>query len=69
MTIVTRTHSELMISRIRGLLSLADLGYKEDVIQLDERINDVFGYIKNALKSPDHDLFKGKHQCHPITLG
>jgi len=49
---------ELMISRIRGLLSLADLGYKEDVIQLDERINDVYGYIKNALRSPEHDLFK-----------
>lgn len=58
-----------MISRIRGLLSLSDLGYEEDVIQIDERINDVFGYIKNALRSPDHDLFKGKFKCHSVTLG
>jgi len=49
---------ELMMSRIRGLLALNQLGYSPEELFIDDQIKDMYQDLKNAMKNPSHDLFK-----------
>ncbi|KAL7532352.1 hypothetical protein ACHAXR_004576 [Thalassiosira sp. AJA248-18] len=49
---------ELMMSRIRGLLSLAELGYSTDELYIEDQITDLYRDLNNAMKNPGHELFK-----------
>ena len=49
---------DLMMSRVRGLLALAKIGYSVKELEIDEHIKDLFRDLKNALKNPGHELFE-----------
>ena len=49
---------DLMMSRVRGLLALAKLGYSAKELEIDEHIKCLFRDLKNALKNPGHELFE-----------
>jgi hypothetical protein len=49
---------ELMISRIRGLLALVELGFTPEELYIDDQINDVYEDLNIAMKNPSHNLFK-----------
>lgn len=49
---------ELMMSRVRGLLALVELGYSPDELFIEDQMNDVYQDLKNAMKNPSHELFK-----------
>ena len=49
---------ELMISRVRGLLALVELGFSPEELFIDDQISDVFEELKLAMKNPAHQLFK-----------
>ena len=49
---------ELMISRIRGLLGLAQKGFSSDELYIEDQMNDFYNELKTALKNPSHELFK-----------
>jgi hypothetical protein len=49
---------ELMISRIRGLLALVEMGFSPDELYIEDQVIDVHNELKTALKNPSHELFK-----------
>mmetsp|Transcript_18225 Transcript_18225/g.39386 ORF Transcript_18225/g.39386 Transcript_18225/m.39386 type:complete len:1769 (-) Transcript_18225:63-5369(-) len=49
---------ELMMSRVRGLLALVELGYSPDVLFVEDHIANLYQDLKNAMKNPSHELFK-----------
>jgi len=49
---------ELMMSRVRGLLALVELGYSPDVLFAEDKITDLYQDLKNAMQNPSHELFK-----------
>lgn len=49
---------ELMISRIRGLLALVELGFGPEELFIDDQVTDLFEELKMAMKNPAHELFK-----------
>ena len=49
---------ELMMSRVRGLLALVELGYSPDELFIEDQMNDVYQDLKNAMKNLSHELFK-----------
>lgn len=49
---------ELMLSRVRGLLSLAELGYSAEELFIEDQINDLYQDLHKAMAVPGHDLFK-----------
>ena len=48
---------DLMMSRVRGLLALAKIGYSVDELDIEEHIKGLFRDLKSALKNPGHELF------------
>mmetsp|Transcript_15275 Transcript_15275/g.33336 ORF Transcript_15275/g.33336 Transcript_15275/m.33336 type:complete len:357 (-) Transcript_15275:2-1072(-) len=50
---------DLMMSRVRGLLALAQLGYSPDELFIEDQIRDIYQNLKNALVNRPHELFKG----------
>jgi len=49
---------EMMMSRVRGLIALAELGYSPDDLLIEDRIKEIYQDLKNAMKNPSHELFK-----------
>ena len=49
---------DLMMSRVRGALSLVELGYSPEIFDIQERKDEVVNALKLALKKPDHELFE-----------
>lgn len=49
---------DLMMTRVRGYLSLITLGYSQSDLDIDEQIKGVFRDLKNAMKNPGHQLFE-----------
>jgi len=49
--------SEMMMSRVRGLIALADLGYSPDELFIEDRIKEVYQNLKGSVKNPSHELF------------
>jgi len=50
---------DLMISRVRGLLALVEVGYSPDELFVEDQIKDVYQDLVNAMKNPSHELFEG----------
>lgn len=50
---------ELMMSRIRGLVLLAEFGYSPEELFLEDLINDIYQDLQIAVKNPSHELFRG----------
>jgi len=49
---------DLMMSRVRGLLALVEVGYSPDELFVEDQIKDVYQDLVNAMKNPSHDLFE-----------
>eukprot|EP00585_Thalassiosira_rotula_P018162 CAMPEP_0196205036 /NCGR_PEP_ID=MMETSP0912-20130531/6939_1 /TAXON_ID=49265 /ORGANISM="Thalassiosira rotula, Strain GSO102" /LENGTH=317 /DNA_ID=CAMNT_0041479371 /DNA_START=254 /DNA_END=1207 /DNA_ORIENTATION=+ len=49
---------ELMTSRVRGLLSLVEIGYSPDELSIEDQINDIYQNLNKAMTNPSHELFK-----------
>mmetsp|Transcript_1421 Transcript_1421/g.3924 ORF Transcript_1421/g.3924 Transcript_1421/m.3924 type:complete len:254 (-) Transcript_1421:190-951(-) len=55
-TVNKSEHFDLMLSRIRGVLSLIKMGYPDEW-GVEEEINDAFREVKRALKNSSSDFF------------
>jgi len=56
-TIDRQEHFDLLLSRIRGILNLIELGYDRTELDVEELFAEAFREIKLALKNPSRGLF------------
>ena len=49
---------ELMMSRVRGLLALAKVGFNPEELFIEDQINDLYQDFNKTMKNPSHELFK-----------
>uniref|UniRef100_A0A7S4NFJ6 Uncharacterized protein n=1 Tax=Odontella aurita TaxID=265563 RepID=A0A7S4NFJ6_9STRA len=48
----------LTMSRIRGLVSLKEMGYPDDEWEMDELVTEAFSKLKAAIQNPSSDFFR-----------
>lgn len=49
---------DLMISRIRGLISLVQVGFSPEELYIEDQLTDFYNELMIATKNPAHELFK-----------